>query len=243
MLFRSWKWLFVYPQYGVAAVNEMAAPVDRPITFHITSSSVMNSFFVPALAGQIYAMPGMETQLHAVINEPGEFEGFSANYSGAGFSGMRFAFHGVSGDGFDQWVAAAKAGGGNLDRARYLELERPSENVPAQTFGTVDPKLYKAALNMCVEPGKMCMDQMMAIDAKGGLGLAGVGNLKSLDYDKYVRRGAVAGLCSNDEAEQAAASPAAITPVSVASRPSDTAEMRMTPAPSPVSSSAVQPSK
>ena len=86
----DWKWLFIYPEQGFATVNEMAAPVDRPITFKITATSVMNSFFIPALAGQIYAMPGMETKLHAVINKPGEFEGFSANYSGAGFSGMRF---------------------------------------------------------------------------------------------------------------------------------------------------------
>lgn len=70
----DWKWLFVYPEQGVAAVNEMAAPVDRPIQFRITSSSVMNSFFIPALAGQIYAMPGMQTTLHAVINHPGEYE-------------------------------------------------------------------------------------------------------------------------------------------------------------------------
>lgn len=80
----DWKWMFIYPQYGVATINELAAPVDRPIRFHITSSSVMNSFYIPALAGQIYAMPGMETKLHAVINRPGEYEGFSANYSGDG---------------------------------------------------------------------------------------------------------------------------------------------------------------
>ncbi|MGC7986073.1 cytochrome ubiquinol oxidase subunit II, partial [Salmonella enterica] len=82
-----WKWLFIYPEYGIATVNELAAPVDRPINFRITSSSVMNSFYIPALAGQIYAMPGMETKLHAVINEAGAYRGFSANYSGAGFSG------------------------------------------------------------------------------------------------------------------------------------------------------------
>ncbi|MFX5562938.1 ubiquinol oxidase subunit II, partial [Acinetobacter baumannii] len=81
--------------YGIATVNELAAPVDRPINFRITSSSVMNSFYIPALAGQIYAMPGMETKLHAVINEAGAYRGFSANYSGAGFSGMRFAFLGL----------------------------------------------------------------------------------------------------------------------------------------------------
>ena len=86
----DWKWLFIYPEQGIATVNELAAPVDRPIQFKITASTVMNSFFIPALAGQIYAMPGMETKLQAVINKPGEFQGFSANYSGEGFSGMHF---------------------------------------------------------------------------------------------------------------------------------------------------------
>ena len=82
----DWKWLFFYPQYGIATVNEMAAPINRPINFKITSASVMNSFYIPALAGQIYAMPAMETQLHAIISHPGDYKGIAANYNGAGFS-------------------------------------------------------------------------------------------------------------------------------------------------------------
>src|SRR3569832_840145 len=119
----DWKWLFIYPEYGIATVNDLAAPVDRPISFRITSATVMNSFYIPALAGQIYAMAGMETKLHAVINEPGTFEGFSANYSGAGFSGMRFTFHGLDKRGFDAWMAKAKSGGGDLSREAYMQLE------------------------------------------------------------------------------------------------------------------------
>jgi cytochrome o ubiquinol oxidase subunit 2 len=186
----DWKWLFIYPQYGIATVNEVAAPVDRPIDFRITSSSVMNSFYVPALAGQIYAMPAMETQLHAVINKPGTYDGFSANYSGAGFSGMHFAFHGLEPAGFETWVSNIRKAGGSLDRNRYLKLERPSENVPVRTFETVDSRLFHDIVNLCVQPGKMCMDEMAAIDAKGGLGLAGVNNVLPLEYDKYARRGA-----------------------------------------------------
>ena len=91
-------------------MNELAAPVDVPIRFKITSSSVMNSFFIPALAGQIYAMPSMETKLHAVINRPGEYEGFSANYSGAGFSDMRFKFLGMSAADFDALGAEGQGG-------------------------------------------------------------------------------------------------------------------------------------
>jgi cytochrome o ubiquinol oxidase subunit II len=202
----DWKWLFIYPDYGVATVNELAAPVDRPINFHITASSVMNSFYIPALAGQIYAMPGMETSLHAVINKEGTYKGFSANYSGAGFSGMRFAFEGLTNDGFDAWIAQAKASGNTLGRSEYLELERPSENVPVRRYATVDHELFDAVLNLCVEPGKMCTSEMTAIDAKGGLGMAGIQNTLPLSYDKYARRGAVfgpepayvVGACSTD---------------------------------------------
>ncbi|AGH49546.1 cytochrome o ubiquinol oxidase subunit II [Sphingomonas sp. MM-1] len=187
----DWKWLFIYPEYGIATVNELAAPVDRPINFRITSSSVMNSFYIPALAGQIYAMPGMETKLHAVLNKAGNYEGFSANYSGAGFSGMRFRFHGLDDAGFAAWVAKARAEKDRLDRKAYLELERPSENVPVRRFAAVDADLYDAVVNMCVEPGKMCMSEMMAIDAKGGLGKEGIRNVRQLTYDKHARRGAV----------------------------------------------------
>lgn len=217
----DWKWLFIYPEYGVAAVNEFAAPVDRPITFRITSSSVMNSFYVPALAGMIYAMPGMETKLHAVINNQGDYEGFSANYSGHGFSGMRFRFHGMDDGAFDQWVAKAKAEGGGLQRQDYLELERPSENVPVQYFANVDPMLFDAAVNRCVEPGKMCHSEMAMIDAEGGRGLEGLkGGVFPLTYDKYARRGSifgpqptfVAAICTIEEALQAGMDAASFRP-------------------------------
>ncbi|MGV8804268.1 MAG: ubiquinol oxidase subunit II [Polaromonas sp.] len=177
----DWKWLFIYPEQGIALVNEMAAPVDRPIQFKITASSVMNSFFIPALAGQVYAMPGMQTQLHAVINKPGEFDGISANYSGAGFSGMRFKFHGLNDGDFDQWVKTVKASDQSLSRDSYLQLEKPSERNPVQRYATVAPDLYDAIVNRCVEANKMCMTTMMAIDASGGMGKAGTVNTASLD--------------------------------------------------------------
>jgi cytochrome o ubiquinol oxidase subunit 2 len=189
----DWKWLFIYPDLGVATVNELVAPVDTPIEFKITASSVMNSFFVPALAGQIYAMPGMETKLHAVINRPGSYEGFSANYSGEGFSDMRFKFRGVSLADFNGWVAAARAGGGELGRGEYLQLERPSTRVSARRYAIVAPDLYPAILGRCVEPGKMCIGDMMRADAEGGLGMAGVRNVISLQNDGRVRRGGDAG--------------------------------------------------
>lgn len=191
----DWKWLFFYPEYGVATVNELAAPVDRPITFKITASKVMNSFFIPALAGQIYAMPGMETKLHAVINEQGVYDGFSANYSGAGFSGMRFKFHGLTEAGFDQWVNKVRENGGELDRQTYVALEAPSENEPVTYYSGYRADLYLRILNMCVDPSKMCMGEMMSIDAQGGLGLAGIHNLlpKTPDSEGRLRRGAILG--------------------------------------------------
>jgi len=179
----DWKWLFVYPEQGIATVNELAAPVDRPIDFQITSSSVMNSFFVPALAGQIYAMPGMQTQLHAVINKPGEFEGFSANYSGAGFSDMRFKFHGLAQADFDQWVAKVKADGGALGRTEYTALAKPSIAEPVRHFSSVEDGLFQAILNMCTAPGKMCMSEMMHIDMTGGAGKESHENRERLIYD------------------------------------------------------------
>ena len=181
----DWKWLFIYPEQGIATVNELAAPIDVPITFKITGSSVMNSFFIPALAGQIYAMPGMETKLHAVMNKPGEYEGFSANYSGAGFSDMRFKFHGLSGADFERWVQTAKAGGNTLSREAYLQLEKPSEREAVKRYASVAPDLYGRILNRCVDAGKMCMAQMMAIDA-GGLGSTAAYKVAALDRRQYV---------------------------------------------------------
>ncbi len=164
----DWKWLFIYPEQGIATVNELAAPVDRPIAFRITSSTVMNSFFIPALAGQIYAMPGMQTTLHAVINKPGDYAGFSSNYSGAGFSNMRFRFLGQSPADFDRWVAANKQRGTDLNRNVYLELEKPSQRDPVRRFARVAPDLFDAVLNRCVEPGKACINQTMAMDRRRG---------------------------------------------------------------------------
>ncbi|WP_373091617.1 ubiquinol oxidase subunit II [Zhongshania sp.] len=157
----DWKWLFFYPEQGIAVVNQLAAPVDRPIKFKITATTMMNSFYIPALAGQIYAMGGMETQLHAVINEAGSYDGFSANYSGAGFNGMRFKFLGMPEVEFDEWVNKVKTDGDVLSRSVYTELAEPSEYNPVQYYREVAPELYDAILNRCVKPGTLCMKDMM----------------------------------------------------------------------------------
>jgi cytochrome o ubiquinol oxidase subunit 2 len=119
----------------------------------------------------------MTSQLNAVMNVPGSYEGFSSNYSGAGFSKMRFQFHGLSQADFDVWIAKVRLGdGGVLDRARYLDLAQPSEGVAPMGFEDVDPDLFRRVVNRCVEEGRLCADQMMALDAAGGTGLAGTIN-------------------------------------------------------------------
>ncbi|WP_416400034.1 ubiquinol oxidase subunit II [Alicycliphilus denitrificans] len=168
----DWKWLFFYPEQGIATVNELAAPVDRPIRFKLTATSTMNAFYVPDLAGMIYAMPGMQTELNAVINKPGVFQGLASHYSGKGFSGMTFKFHGLSDAEFAQWIDKARAEGKPLDKASYLQLARPSERDPVQRFSSVEPDLYHRVLNRCVEDGQPCMHETMAKDARRGAAAA-----------------------------------------------------------------------
>ena len=158
----DWKWLFIYPQYGIATVNDLAAPLDRQIHFDLTATEVMNAFYVPTLAGMIYTMPSMQTQLHAVIEKAGDYRGMSSHYSGAGFSGMHFPFHGLEAADFDAWIEKARASGNVLDRAAYRELLKPSQNNPAAFYKLDDDKLFHDILNRCVDPGQTCLDAMMA---------------------------------------------------------------------------------
>lgn len=215
----DWKWMFIYPQYDIATVNELVAPVDRPISFKLTSSTVMNSFYIPAMAGMIYAMPGMQTRLHGVINEPGTYKGIAAHYSGHGFSGMHFETRGVSDSEFDAWVAEVRTSPDMLNRQRYLEVEKPTEHVPVMHFAGVESGLYTAIVNMCVERDKMCVSEMMSIDEQGGLGHAGINNLAPELYGGGERNRSpfgpqktyVAAICSTEEAIAMTAKLPAIT--------------------------------
>jgi cytochrome o ubiquinol oxidase subunit 2 len=166
----DWKWLFIYPEQGIATVNELVLPVDRQVRFDITSTNMMNSFYAPTMAGMVYAMPGMRSTLHAVLNRPGEYEGFSANYSGAGFSDMRFKLRGVDQAAFDRWVGDTKASGRPLATATYLALEKPSEKVPAMRFAAVAPDLFDRVVNRCTTPGTPCMMDVMMHDRQAGGG-------------------------------------------------------------------------
>jgi cytochrome o ubiquinol oxidase subunit 2 len=153
----DWKWLFIYPDLGIATVNEIAVPIDTPIEFYITASTIMNSFSVPALAGQIYAMPGMQTKLHAVINKPGKYNGFSANYSGEGFSNMRFKFLGMNPEDFDTWLADRRAGVSKLDQAAYLQLAQPTVKEPVRYYSSYQPGLFDAVVMQYMDIDGMCM--------------------------------------------------------------------------------------
>ncbi|QWT16716.1 ubiquinol oxidase subunit II (plasmid) [Sphingobium xenophagum] len=172
----DWKWLFIYPDQGIATVNELALPVDVPVRFSITSTSQFNTFYAPTLAGMIYAMPGMRSELNAVLNKPGDSWGYSGNYTGRGYSDMRFQLHGMARADFDRWVSNVKGGGGALNAADYVKLEAPSEKVPVIRYAAVQPQLFDRVVNQCVAPGKPCMvdvmahDQMRARNSLQGLG-------------------------------------------------------------------------
>src|SRR5882724_3839894 len=137
----DWKWLFIYPQQGVASVNHLTIPAGTPVSFQLTSSGVMNSFSVPQLGGQIYTMAGMVTRLHLQADQTETFRGMSANYSGAGFSDMYFNVDAVPAEGFAQWVAATRTTGPVLDAQTYADLAKPSQAVAPFTYRAVAPNL------------------------------------------------------------------------------------------------------
>jgi cytochrome o ubiquinol oxidase subunit 2 len=142
----DWKWLFIYPDYGVASVNRLVMPVGHPVSFRITSATVMNSLMVPRLGGQMYAMSGMVGRLNLQADRAGRYEGLSAHYSGEGFPGMRFAADAVAPGDFLAFVRRARTGGPVLDAAGYRKLEEKSVNVAPYTYRTVTPGLFDHAV-------------------------------------------------------------------------------------------------
>lgn len=142
----DWKWLFIYPEQGIATVNRLVVPADTPLRFRITSGNVMNSFFVPQLGGQIYAMPRMENTLYLQADTAGTFDGLSSNYSGAGFSKMRFDVVAVDDDSFDAWVEATRDRSLELNAITFALLAQPSTLSKPLAFSDVAPGLYEAVL-------------------------------------------------------------------------------------------------
>jgi cytochrome o ubiquinol oxidase subunit II len=142
----DWKWLFIYPDAGVASVNRLALPVGPPVRFHMTSASVMNSFFIPQLGSQVYTMAGMATRLNLLVDDAGVYHGLSAQFSGEGFSDMTFDVTALSRQDFEQWLDTTRTGGGTLDAATYQTLMRPSAHDAQHTFGTVAGGIFDAIL-------------------------------------------------------------------------------------------------
>jgi cytochrome o ubiquinol oxidase subunit 2 len=130
----QWKWLFIYPEQNIASVNFFQIPTHTPINFEITADAPMNSFWLPQIAGQIYAMPGMRTKLHLVADEEGQYRGSSANLSGRGFAGMTFIAQASTEADFDKWVESVAQSTKSLDVKEYEQLAEPSENNPVVTF-------------------------------------------------------------------------------------------------------------
>src|SRR6266496_2637168 len=149
----DWKWLFIYPDEGIGSVNQLTIPVGTPVNFELTSSGVMNSFFVPQLGSQIYTMAGMVTRLELQAEHPGTYRGLSANFSGNGFADMRFSVDAVSIEDFARWVDATRSAGPVLDPQAYAELVKPSSAVTPFTYRAVAPDLFGGIVSAVMQPG------------------------------------------------------------------------------------------
>jgi len=149
----DWKWLFIYPNHGIATVNQLVIPAGVPIHFSLTSASVMNAFFIPRLGSMIYVMNHMTTRLNLSADEPGTFRGQSSHYSGDGFSDMHFDVRAVPREQFASWIEASRGTGPLLDAAAYAALARQSEKDPPSTFRSVDPDLFRKIVSEELPPG------------------------------------------------------------------------------------------
>ncbi len=148
----DWKWLFIYPEQGVASVGHLEIPEETPINFLITSDAPMNSFWIPKLGGQVYAMAGMQTKLHLIANETGTYNGMSANISGEGFAHMRFTVNSVTEGKFGEWVNNTRHSQNILNKQTYEELAKPSIKHPVTLYSSVEPGLYDTVLMKYMAP-------------------------------------------------------------------------------------------
>lgn len=142
----NWKWLFIYPDYGIATINYIQVPVGTPIDFSLASDAPMNSFWIPQIAGQIYTMKGMTTQLHILVDKEGNYKGLSSNYSGVGFEGMKFALVATNEDDFNNWVNSVKGSSKILDQDTYDGLVLDSINNPVELYVLGDNQIFEKAI-------------------------------------------------------------------------------------------------
>jgi cytochrome o ubiquinol oxidase subunit II len=148
----QWKWLFIYPEQGIASVNILQIPQQTPINFEVTADAPMNSFWIPQLGGQVYAMPGMSTQLHLMASTIGTYRGSSANISGRGFAGMDFTARSTSQAGFDNWVKLVKRSNSKLSLSAYNNLAKPSQNDSLAYYSSSQKDLYDRVVNKFLYP-------------------------------------------------------------------------------------------
>lgn len=155
----EWKWLFIYPKQGIATVNYIQFPVDTPINFEITADAPMNSFWIPQLGGQIYAMPAMRSQLHLIAQEEGVYRGSAANLSGKGFAGMVFDAKATTEKEFENWVQKAKSKGASLNHSVYYKLSQPSQYNPVTLYHLSENKLFDQVMDKYLKPTKTPISQ------------------------------------------------------------------------------------
>jgi cytochrome o ubiquinol oxidase subunit II len=148
-----WKWLFIYPQQGISTVNYLEMPVNTPVNFQITADAPMNSFWIPQLGGQVYAMSGMSTQLHLMADKTGSYIGRSANISGRGFAGMQFTAKAATGSDFSNWVSSVKRSPDKLTVNNYSKLALESENNPIAYYSGNADQLYDNVIMKYMMPG------------------------------------------------------------------------------------------
>lgn len=150
----EWKWLFIYPEQHIASLNYVQFPVNTPLNFQITSDAPMNSFWIPQLGGQIYAMSGMTTELHLTAAKPGDYRGMSANISGDGFADMHFTARASSAEGFSNWLSSVRQASTTLDTQSYNALAKPSKTkAPIASYGHAEAGLYDRIIMKYMMPG------------------------------------------------------------------------------------------
>jgi len=179
----DWKWLFIYPSQDVASVNQVEMPVNTPVRFVLTSDTVMNSFWVPRLGGQIYAMPGMTTQLNLIADKTGSYYGSSANISGAGFAGMNFKAVAVSKTDFNGWLANVKSSPKLLDQTSYPTLAKPSSYEPVSYYSEVDEGLFGDIVNGYMQPAGSSPDTNMNMTSSGSSSMGSSSNMKNMNME------------------------------------------------------------
>lgn len=179
----NWKWLFIYPDQNIASLNYLSIPTNTPINFQITSDATMNAMWIPRLGGQMYAMPGMSTQLHLSADQPGNYHGLSSNISGRGFSGMKFIVHASSDVGFEQWIEKVRSSSNPLNLVAYKQLKRPSINNKTTYYSTSSANLYHNIRMQYMTPTYSDSGQLNATDSMSEMdNMSGISQMHHQDY-------------------------------------------------------------